>query len=150
MISKRLCWIYVDLGKEHKSSAEMDKQKTFKLPDENFITVGAKRFRCQRSPRHFLKQHERDVYIRKELYADVVLSRGTTMFREVVVRITNELKSLAPFTTKIKVVLRFCVDRRIFLVFSIWKNLIPEDAELTTKLVDVQKRFLIYWMHPKY
>ena len=33
---------------------------------------------------------------------------------------------------------------------SIWKNLIPEDTELTKKLVDVQKRFLKYWMYPKY
>ena len=29
-------------------------------------------------------------------------------------------------------------------------NLIPEDTELTKKLVDLQKRFLIYWMYPKY
>ena len=37
-----------------------------------------------------------DVYIRKELYANVVLSSGTT--------ITNKHTACAPFTTKIKVV----------------------------------------------
>ena len=33
---------------------------------------------------------------------------------------------------------------------SIWMNLIPENTELTKKLVDLQKRFLIYRMYPKY
>ena len=46
---------------------------------------------------------KRDVHIRKELY-DVVLSSGTTMSREIVERITNELTALASFTTKIKVI----------------------------------------------
>ena len=52
-------------------------------------------------------QHEEDrsdVYIRKELYDNVVLSSGTTMFREIVERMTNELTALFLFTTKIKVV----------------------------------------------
>ena len=46
---------------------------------------------------------KRDVHIRKEL-CDVVLSSGTTMFREILERITNELTALASFTTKIKVI----------------------------------------------
>ena len=45
-----------------------------------------------------------DVYIRKELYVNVVLSSGTTMCREIVERMTNEWTPLVPFTTKIKVV----------------------------------------------
>ena len=48
----------------------------------------------------------------KELYANVVLSSGTTMFLEIVERVTNELTSLASFTTKIKVVapIRYGLD----------------------------------------
>ena len=45
-----------------------------------------------------------DVYIRKELYVNVVLSSGTTMFQEIVERMTDEPTTLAPFTTKIRVV----------------------------------------------
>ena len=45
-----------------------------------------------------------DVYNRKEFYVNVVLSSGTTMFREIVQRMTNEPTTLAPFTTTIKVV----------------------------------------------
>ena len=45
-----------------------------------------------------------DVYLRKEFYANVVLSSGTTMFQEIVERMTNEPTALAPYTTTIKAV----------------------------------------------
>ena len=38
--------ICLDLDTEHKSTAEMDKEKTYELPDENIITIGVRRFRC--------------------------------------------------------------------------------------------------------
>ena len=45
-----------------------------------------------------------DVYIRKNLYANVVLSSGTTMFPEAFERMTKELMASAPSARKIKVV----------------------------------------------
>ena len=45
-----------------------------------------------------------DVDVRKELYVKAASPRSTTMFREIVERLTNELTALVPFTTKIKVV----------------------------------------------
>merc|ERR1711990_1344449 len=45
-----------------------------------------------------------DVDIRKDLYANVVLSGGTTMFLGIGERMTKELTALAPSTMKIKVV----------------------------------------------
>merc|ERR1712014_63195 len=45
-----------------------------------------------------------DVDIRKDLYANVVLSGGTTMFAGIGERMTKELTALAPSTMKIKVV----------------------------------------------
>ena len=45
-----------------------------------------------------------DVDIRKDLYANVVLSGGTTMFTGIGERMTKELTALAPSTMKIKVV----------------------------------------------
>ena len=51
----------------------------------------------------FRSNMKRDVYNRKNMYVKGVLSSGTTMFREIVERITNELTALVPFTTKIKV-----------------------------------------------
>ena len=38
--------ICLDFDTEHKSTAEMDKEKTYEHPDQNIITVHAKRFRC--------------------------------------------------------------------------------------------------------
>ena len=37
-----------------------------------------------------------DVYILQDLYDNVVLSSGTTIFQGMVERMTNELKALAP------------------------------------------------------
>lgn len=45
-----------------------------------------------------------DVDIRKDLYANVVLSGGTTLLPGIGVRMTKELTALAPPTMKIKVV----------------------------------------------
>merc|ERR1711957_392586 len=45
-----------------------------------------------------------DVDIRKDLYANVVLFGGTTMFAGIGERMTKELTALAPSTMKIKVV----------------------------------------------
>ena len=68
---------------------------------------------------------KRDVDIRKELY-DVVLSSGTTVFREIVERITNELTALASFTTKIKVIAPIRYGLEDFFVFS----QLPADVDL--------------------
>ena len=43
-----------------------------------------------------------DVDIRRELYSNVVMSGGTTMFPKLADRIQNELTALAPSTMKIK------------------------------------------------
>jgi len=96
-----------------------DKEKTYELPDGNIITVGSERFRCpevlfqpsfvgkEASGIHdttFQSIMKCDVDIRKDLYANVVLSGGTTMFPGIGERMTKELTALAPSTMKIKVV----------------------------------------------
>lgn len=45
-----------------------------------------------------------DVDVRKELYNNIVLSGGTTMFNGIADRLHKEIVSLAPSTIKIKVV----------------------------------------------
>jgi actin len=45
-----------------------------------------------------------NIDIRKELYGNVVLSGGTTMFEGISERMTKELTNLAPSSMKIKVV----------------------------------------------
>jgi len=45
-----------------------------------------------------------DVDIRKELYANIVLSGGSTMFEGIPERMEKEIKALAPASMKIKIV----------------------------------------------
>jgi len=119
-VKEKLCYIALDYDTELKSTAESsDKEKTYELPDGNIITVGAERFRCPEvlfQPSFIGKEasgiHDTsfqsimkcDVDIRKDLYANVVLSGGTTMFQGIGERMTKELTALAPSTMKIKVV----------------------------------------------
>ena len=42
-VNEKPCYICLDLDTEHNLTAEKDKEKTYEPPDENFITVGAKR-----------------------------------------------------------------------------------------------------------
>jgi len=55
-----------------------------------------------------------DVDIRKDLYSNIVLSGGTTMFPGIADRMTKEITSLAPSSMKIKVVAP--AERK----FSVW------------------------------
>jgi len=45
-----------------------------------------------------------DVDVRKDLYGNIVMSGGTTMFTGISERVSKEIVSLAPTTMKIKVV----------------------------------------------
>jgi len=119
-VKEKLSYIALDYDTEMKAATESsDKEKTYELPDGNIITVGSERFRCPEvlfQPSFIGKEasgiHDTtfqsimkcDVDIRKDLYANVVLSGGTTMFAGIGERMTKELTALAPSTMKIKVV----------------------------------------------
>jgi len=119
-VKEKLCYIALDFDTEMKSASESsDNEKTYELPDGNIITVGSERFRCPEvlfQPSFIGKEasgiHDTtfqsimkcDVDIRKDLYSNVVLSGGTTMFTGIGERMTKELTALAPSTMKIKVV----------------------------------------------
>jgi actin-related protein len=45
-----------------------------------------------------------DIDMRKDLYANIVLSSGTTMFQGIAERMQKEISLLAPSTMKIKII----------------------------------------------
>ena len=115
----KLSYIGLDYDTELESTAEIDKKKTYELPDRNIISVSAERFHCvevlfqpsfagkEASKFHdtsFQYNMKRDVDIRKELYASVVISDGRAMFQWIFEPMMKELTALAPSTMKIKVV----------------------------------------------
>jgi len=129
-IKEKLAYVAQDYESElQKAEHTSDVDHEYELPDGSKMTVGSERFRCAEllfKPNFigleitgihettFNSIQKCDIDIRKDLYGNIVLSGGTTMFEGIETRLADEVSKLAPKDAKIKV--NAPAERK----FSVW------------------------------
>ena len=131
-IKEKLCYVADDYEAEVKKASEgTELEESYTLPDGQTCKISTQRFKCpeflfqpELGGREIKSVHQLtydsiltcDLDVRKDLYANIILSGGTTMFTGFGERLYKEIKELAPKTMKVKVIAG--PDRK----YAVWRG----------------------------
>ena len=118
-IKETLCFVAEDFDKEMEESKSSTKHdRDFQMPDGSMIKVGTQRFRVPEllfNPANAGKDFQGfgglvydsillcDIDVRRDLYQNIILSGGSSMFEGMESRLQQEVAAKAPASVKVKV-----------------------------------------------
>ncbi|OWF48762.1 Actin, nonmuscle [Mizuhopecten yessoensis] len=119
-MKEKMSYVALDFESEMTSaSTSSTVEKSYELPDGGIVTIGNERFRCpevlfqpgfigmESNGVHELLHNSVmacDIDIRRDLYSNVVMSGGSTMFPGMADRFKKELDGIVPSNMKVKVI----------------------------------------------
>ena len=131
-IKEKLCYVADDYEAEVKKAEEgTELEESYTLPDGKPLKISMQRFKCpeflfnpELGGREIKSIHQLtldsiltcDLDVRKDLYSNIILSGGSTMFPGLGERLYKEIKALAPQTMKVKVIAG--PDRK----YAVWRG----------------------------